>query len=286
MFVRLGSVGLKKVPIRSSTLRTTTTSLNQTQFYSAIARRSRFGKKLTPKKDETPSSESLKDKDTVLASKEEVTPNEKKEAETFKANLYSGSQPKAPIKNDSKPGISKRSSKQEKSKNVTETDSKNDTPTKESKDASETTSAQQQETQPKGEVKHKKHEKRHKEQKTRQNAQNKGEKDDSDNAQVRVRSKPKKKLTTEPSSHKPKLDIPKFLSVSNFATILRVRVPSLLIKLKELGFENMTNDYILDAETAALIAEEYGFQVNQDDNLGLDLFPSEDSTDLKKIFNC
>ncbi|GME68191.1 unnamed protein product [Ambrosiozyma monospora] len=45
----------------------------------------------------------------------------------------------------------------------------------------------------------------------------------------------------------------------------------------------MTNDYILDAETAALIAEEYGFQVNQDDNLGLDLFPSEDSTDLKVV---
>ncbi|ODV83716.1 hypothetical protein CANARDRAFT_202407 [[Candida] arabinofermentans NRRL YB-2248] len=76
---------------------------------------------------------------------------------------------------------------------------------------------------------------------------------------------------------KPKIDIPSFITVANFSTILRVRVPSLLQNLAELGFENMTNDYILDFETAHLIADEYGFEVNQDDDLGLDLFPSSDN---------
>lgn len=93
------------------------------------------------------------------------------------------------------------------------------------------------------------------------------------------------KKTKKVASVKPKckLDIPTFLSVANFATILRVRVPELLNKLEELGFENMTNDYILDAETAELIALEYDFEVNRDDNLGADLFPQELSTDPKKL---
>lgn len=99
--------------------------------------------------------------------------------------------------------------------------------------------------------------------------------------------KPKilKKLKSTQMKEKPKckLDIPTFLSVSNFATILRIRVPELLTKLEELGFENMTNDYILDAETAELIAQEYGFEVNRDDNLGADLFPEELTTDIKKL---
>lgn len=99
--------------------------------------------------------------------------------------------------------------------------------------------------------------------------------------------KPKilKKSKSSQREEKPKckLDIPTFLSVSNFATILRIRVPELLTKLEELGFENMTNDYILDAETAELIAQEYGFEVNRDDNLGADLFPEELSTDPTKL---
>jgi len=81
-----------------------------------------------------------------------------------------------------------------------------------------------------------------------------------------------------------KLDIPSFLSVANLASILRVRVPDLVSKMKGLEFENISNDYIMDADTAGLIAEEYGFEVNQDDKLGADLFPSpepKDKTSLK-----
>ncbi|GAV27054.1 hypothetical protein PMKS-000515 [Pichia membranifaciens] len=98
-----------------------------------------------------------------------------------------------------------------------------------------------------------------------------------------VKTKKKKKPIRKADGSKYRLDIPTFLSVANFATILRVRVPELLEKLQELGFENITNEHILDAETAELIAEEYGFEVNRDDNLGADLFPSQLPTDEKKL---
>ena len=93
----------------------------------------------------------------------------------------------------------------------------------------------------------------------------------------------KKKVPVKSDGSKYKLDIPTFLSVANFATILKVRVPELIEKLDELGFENITNEHILDSETAELIAQEYGFEVNRDDNLGADLFPSTLSTDPKKL---
>ncbi|KAG7824754.1 hypothetical protein KL909_001976 [Ogataea angusta] len=99
--------------------------------------------------------------------------------------------------------------------------------------------------------------------------------------QVKVKYKPKPKQDS--SNNRPKLDIPTFLTVANFAQILRVRVPDLLRKMKNLGFENMTNDYILDSETAALIADEYGFDVNTNDDTGADLFPSPEPTDPKLL---
>ncbi|KAG0680484.1 hypothetical protein C6P42_004930 [Pichia californica] len=98
-----------------------------------------------------------------------------------------------------------------------------------------------------------------------------------------VKIKKKKKVAVKADGSKYKLDIPTFLSVANFATILKTRVPELLEKLQELGFENITNEHILDGETAELIAQEYGFEVNRDDNLGADLFPSALPTDPKKL---
>ncbi|ODQ48680.1 hypothetical protein PICMEDRAFT_14210 [Pichia membranifaciens NRRL Y-2026] len=110
---------------------------------------------------------------------------------------------------------------------------------------------------------------------------NKEEKKDPEFAVVKI--KKKKKAIRKADGSKFQLDIPTFLSVANFATVLRVRVPELLEKLQELGFENITNEHILDAETAELVAEEYGFEVNRDDNLGADLFPAPLPTDDKKL---
>lgn len=109
----------------------------------------------------------------------------------------------------------------------------------------------------------------------------KASKIDTNNSSVKF--KKRKKMPVKADGTKYKLDIPTFLSVANFATILRVRVPDLVEKLDELGFENISNEHILDAETAELIAQEYGFEVNRDDNLGADLFPAELPTDAKKL---
>ena len=54
--------------------------------------------------------------------------------------------------------------------------------------------------------------------------------------------------------------LPEFISVSNLAGVLKVRVEDFLRKMVELGFDGMTNDHVLDAETAGLVAAEYNFE--------------------------
>ena len=54
--------------------------------------------------------------------------------------------------------------------------------------------------------------------------------------------------------------LPEFISVSNLAGVLRVRVEDFLEKMTELGFDDLNNDHILDAETAGLIAAEFNFE--------------------------
>ena len=54
--------------------------------------------------------------------------------------------------------------------------------------------------------------------------------------------------------------LPEFISVSNLAGVLRVRVEDFLHKMKDLGFEETNNDHILDAETAGLVAAEFNFE--------------------------
>lgn len=79
-----------------------------------------------------------------------------------------------------------------------------------------------------------------------------------------------------------KISIPTFVTVSNLATIMNVPLNTLLTKLKVLGFDGMTHNYILDKENASLIADEFGFDVTMSDDTGLDLFPSpEDALKLK-----
>ncbi|KAF2129772.1 translation initiation factor-like protein IF-2 [Dothidotthia symphoricarpi CBS 119687] len=54
--------------------------------------------------------------------------------------------------------------------------------------------------------------------------------------------------------------LPEFVSVANLAGILRMRVEDFVSKLEELGFEDVQNDHILNAEHAGLIAQEYNFE--------------------------
>ncbi|SPQ24670.1 fd8f08ae-f664-498e-9832-77ca331ba535 [Thermothielavioides terrestris] len=54
--------------------------------------------------------------------------------------------------------------------------------------------------------------------------------------------------------------LPEYISVSNLALALGVKVDVFVSQLEELGFEDVSKDNILTGETAALVAQEYGFE--------------------------
>ncbi|KAE8447974.1 hypothetical protein EG329_009897 [Mollisiaceae sp. DMI_Dod_QoI] len=54
--------------------------------------------------------------------------------------------------------------------------------------------------------------------------------------------------------------LPEYISVSNLAMALKVRLEEFVYKMQELGFEETGHDYILNAETSGLIAMEYNFE--------------------------
>jgi translation initiation factor IF-2 len=54
--------------------------------------------------------------------------------------------------------------------------------------------------------------------------------------------------------------LPEYISVTNLASALRVRLDDFVEKMEELGFEETSPDFILNGETAGLIAQEYNFE--------------------------
>lgn len=75
--------------------------------------------------------------------------------------------------------------------------------------------------------------------------------------------------------------IPPFISVSNLATALKVRLDDFVRKLEDLGFEEIGNDHVLNAENAGLVAMEYNFEPIIDQGEEQDLFarpPVEDKS--------
>ncbi|CZS95215.1 related to translation initiation factor IF-2, mitochondrial [Rhynchosporium agropyri] len=54
--------------------------------------------------------------------------------------------------------------------------------------------------------------------------------------------------------------LPEYISVSNLAVALKVRVEDFVYRLQELGFEETGSDHIMNAENAGLIAQEYNYE--------------------------
>ncbi|KAB8292907.1 hypothetical protein EYC80_007272 [Monilinia laxa] len=54
--------------------------------------------------------------------------------------------------------------------------------------------------------------------------------------------------------------LPEFISISNLAVALKVKLEDFLEKMVELGFEDVHHDHILNAENAGLIAMEYNYE--------------------------
>ena len=67
--------------------------------------------------------------------------------------------------------------------------------------------------------------------------------------------------------------LPEFISISNLAGALRVRVEDFIRKMGDLGFEATNHDHILDAETAGLVAAEFNFEPIIERTEGQDLHP-------------
>ncbi|KAL6720975.1 translation initiation factor IF-2 [Lecanora helva] len=77
--------------------------------------------------------------------------------------------------------------------------------------------------------------------------------------------------------------LPEFISVSNLAGVLKVRVEDFIRKMKDLGFDEINNDHVLDAETAGLVAVEFNFEPiveRIEDKDLLPLPPAEDKSTL------
>ncbi|KAF8541882.1 hypothetical protein BDD12DRAFT_916448 [Trichophaea hybrida] len=65
--------------------------------------------------------------------------------------------------------------------------------------------------------------------------------------------------------------LPQFISVENLASVLGVRVEKFATQLKEMGFTETSNDHVLGAEEAGLIAGEYGYEPVIDKGHEIDL---------------
>ncbi|KAF7716299.1 Translation initiation factor IF-2, mitochondrial [Penicillium ucsense] len=61
------------------------------------------------------------------------------------------------------------------------------------------------------------------------------------------------------------LHLPDFISVSNLADVIGVRQAEFVARMTDMGFEDVTYNHVLDAETAGLVAAEFGYEAIFDD---------------------
>ena len=106
--------------------------------------------------------------------------------------------------------------------------------------------------------------------------------DDQDRANRRMERKEQRKkakaLKKSMAAPTP-IYLPEFISVSNLAAVLRVRVEDFIQKMGDLGFGETNNDLILDAETAGLVASEFNFEPIFEQAENPDLLPRPPAED-------
>ena len=110
--------------------------------------------------------------------------------------------------------------------------------------------------------------------------------DDQDRASRRMERKEQRKkakaLKKSMAAPTP-IYLPEFISVSNLAGVLRVRVEDFTRKMEDLGFGETNNDLILDAETAGLVAAEFNFEPIFEQAENPDLFPRPPAEDKSML---
>ncbi|PWY76271.1 initiation factor 2 [Aspergillus heteromorphus CBS 117.55] len=75
-------------------------------------------------------------------------------------------------------------------------------------------------------------------------------------ARARMKKEKARRKAMEPSP----LYLPEFISVSNLADVLGVHPAQFVRRMEDMGFEDVSYDHVLDAETAGLIATEYNYE--------------------------
>ncbi|KAI4204327.1 MAG: hypothetical protein LQ350_001307 [Teloschistes chrysophthalmus] len=89
--------------------------------------------------------------------------------------------------------------------------------------------------------------------------------EDVEEKRQRRRAQRKKEKAMQKSKLPPTpIYLPEFISVSNLARVLKVRVEDFARKMQDLGFEETNSDHVVDAEVAGLIAAEFNFEAMVD----------------------
>ncbi|KAF4456580.1 translation initiation factor IF-2 [Fusarium austroafricanum] len=77
--------------------------------------------------------------------------------------------------------------------------------------------------------------------------------------------------------------LPEYISISNLASALQIRIADFLHDLETMGFEELTEDTIMTGDTAALVAQEYGFDPTVDTGSQRDLQPRPEPEDPSSL---
>ncbi|KAI0449912.1 hypothetical protein F5B21DRAFT_492718 [Xylaria acuta] len=95
-----------------------------------------------------------------------------------------------------------------------------------------------------------------------------------DRSREKRRQKEMRKAQRETERTEPiPIILPELISVTAFANALKIKPEEFLVQLGELGFEGVTLDSLMAGETAALVAQEYGYEPTVDDGDSRDLKP-------------
>ena len=108
------------------------------------------------------------------------------------------------------------------------------------------------------------------------------EEDDEDHAARRRERKEQRKrakATQKAMAPPTPIYLPEYISVSNLASVLKVRLENFIRKMNDLGFEEVNNDHVLDAEIAGLVAAEFNFEPILQQTENQDLLPRPPAQD-------
>ena len=106
--------------------------------------------------------------------------------------------------------------------------------------------------------------------------------DDEEYAARRVARKEKAKKTKQSrkeSGPPTPIFLPEFISVSNLAMVLKMRLEDFMRKVVDMGFGELSYDHVIDAETAGLMAAEFNFEPITEQTEEKDIKPQPLPTD-------